>query len=674
MPQESTSKIFELPSDKCLYKKTVFFTTGQFEANNYPYTIIAHADKEMVQPWHYGFSLTKEEEFLKQCFKRGLREREYFFTSLVYEYGDSIDVSNVLTFAEFKEKRVYSRLKILCPHCFHFSFIGDCLSPKEEEKATINKLVETFGEKYWKAICYKLSNITLTLDVGEPKVLGLPNVFEDGKAICPCCSRDLSVELFGNANKERILTNLNTDTYYENATVFEDKEKLVLSQYFRSYGVNNSQTKAFLKHFRVRYTLKTDSGMSYIPIVKGGGDSFPKHMFNLTFGNPHVQGYSIEDRAAVLHIFKALAKRKCPSKELQDDWLKGAEDNLRLVPATFLMQITCILNRLPCLTFQQAWDIAKMPIYDVTRSRFLGKTKHTDNYNTVINQILKNCGVKNCKSTKKLLSQNFNLLVGFWLFSHLGFKDINLIKRFVDTLGNRSGMSFSNYMWGYKNASILIKKLIALKGEPAIIKLIEQDSSQEFMDVARMYCRIMEQDPSMIKEDYLRKSVSEMHAILIDISNQLKYKNMPIPLIESENVFDQDIMDLEFRRAKDTHELISVGQLMRICVGGYRDEVISRYSIIVVARERDKPVICIELRQDGKKYRLAQAKSFGNQKVQGYHAIALKQWIKNVGSIETEQCSDYKHIIDNQIDKETASQDGGLDYHQLELVENNVIF
>lgn len=98
----------------------------------------------------------------------------------------------------------------------------------------------------------------------------------------------------------------------------------------------------------------------------------------------------------------------------------------------------------------------------------------------------------------------------------------------------------------------------------------------------------------------LRMDIKELHDKVASDYNHFKHKNIEIDYSHLTADYSGKYGNLTFNLAKDTHELIDVGQTMRICVGSYRDRALKHRCYIVVARDNDNnPIVCIEIDHTG---------------------------------------------------------------------------
>lgn len=200
-----------------------------------------------------------------------------------------------------------------------------------------------------------------------------------------------------------------------------------------------------------------------------------------------------------------------------------------------------------------------------------------------------------------------------------------------------------------KKASIkFLKKLIKTKGEGQTLKYLTSADPvtlrEFFIDTALMYLTFEKR--KMMKVDYLKGSLKQTHDILARDFVKIRKANCPIEYSKKEKQLNDEIDGYVFSLAKDTYELIDIGQEMGICVGSYGDRAVKKDCIIVKMTQGNKYVGCIEL--DPKTSHLLQAKACFNNVLQETKAEALKKWVKK-HKIPANNCYDYQHILNGKI-------------------------
>lgn len=120
----------------------------------------------------------------------------------------------------------------------------------------------------------------------------------------------------------------------------------------------------------------------------------------------------------------------------------------------------------------------------------------------------------------------------------------------------------------------------------------------------------------------IKKTLKETHDAAAVLNRKIREPNKKIDYTLKEANYEKTIRGIEFRLPKDTHELISVGEHMNICVGSYGRSAVAKACTIVVGYLNDREEVCIEL-NDGA---IRQAKTFSNQYPTGNTRSAILQW------------------------------------------------
>ena len=99
-------------------------------------------------------------------------------------------------------------------------------------------------------------------------------------------------------------------------------------------------------------------------------------------------------------------------------------------------------------------------------------------------------------------------------------------------------------------------------------------------------------------------SIRDLHDQLARLQRRVMTRNQPLPSAADDHLsqLDQTLHCgtfglLQFRRAKDTHELIGIGEALNNCVASYATAALAGEVIIVVARDAlNVPRLCLEVR------------------------------------------------------------------------------
>lgn len=542
----------------------------------------------------------------------------------------------------------YNRDKILCPHCRQLVWEAETLLVKDG--VDITELKNTFGDQ-WKTCVVESIDIINANPSIKYLVWEAEDTLRTDKAICPLCNGDLTKEVLNVFSGVR-LTVPSAHPLLESTTIVENGNKIAIEQHMTGYGISRDK-RAFSQRWSLIAIMDTETGCSYyVPSTKNKAPKglYPNHVINLTLGSGTIDSYNIgADNKVNRYLFNIIAKKKNAPQYLIDDW----NNKISLYDSggysTLVFRAICIFNRIPVLSFEQAKSVAN-DNFGIPTGKIFGGISLDASPKDVILKILKNCKMAPTKSAKKLLANNFDNAYIMYYFHALGFRDINLLPRFIEIFKNRC------YQFNRKNISKLTKYLINVKGEVSALSAIKENIFV-IEDTSMFFNIIKSKNPKLLKNELFHGNIDEIHDALSDVVSKLDSANEIISYMDEDKKFDLDIDGFSFRRAVDTYELIDVGKKMHICVGSYKHLVLERKCLIIIARDKDsKPVMCIELTPNGgKKYTLKQAKDYCNQHIQSKKAYALKKWIEQTG-VDTENCCDYRHIANNNINEDTPAE------------------
>lgn len=343
------------------------------------------------------------------------------------------------------------------------------------------------------------------------------------------------------------------------------------------------------------------------------------------------------------------------------------------------MTIICLLNRLPQFGLKDIMYLQKTILLSAFSRKYIssifGKVKQDTQYHEICGIITDSLNIPNTKANRKIITGNMLNIFMIKCLKKMGFTDINVIHNIFNNeslITQYKEFFFSGYL-SVESLPIIFtftKKLIKVKGQPTALKAI--NDINYLNDTAVMYKKLVTAES--FQQSFFNGNLKEIHDRLsVEITN-IKKKNVPITYSKSMQNLAFNFGEFTFELAKDTHELIKVGQEMHICVGGYDDYALSGQSIIVLMKKitenGTKYVGCIELNKDKK---LIQAKAVCNNLLQEYKAEALKAWVA-AKNIKASECCDYTHILNNKIIyNQEAIYQSTTDYHYYEVDENGQI-
>ena len=343
-----------------------------------------------------------------------------------------------------------------------------------------------------------------------------------------------------------------------------------------------------------------------------------------------------------------------------------------------IFHVINVLNRIPNILirydsyknkYEYIQDKIGSTMYII--SDFAKKSPHDIiDHNLYIEYMTKQCNLPKTKAFRKLYLENPSIASEIMFFKKCGFKNNDNLLSLI------RGARFYLFQYEYAGVQVnerrlstiaqIIKRMLKVTPENQVVKKInsfDDCNRYEFEDMINMY-----ENLKRIKKEYLK--MVNWHGTFIDIHDDLsklvtkiEYENQEIHYDEKDYKLIEQIDDYSFDLAKDTNQLVEIGQKMGICVGGYRNVALSGYSKIIHVKNEDKYVGCIEL---SKEYSLRQAKAKYNNMMTGDLAEAFKKWVKKKSIKNLENCSDY-----NRLGQETQNT---RDWHQFELdEEGNVV-
>jgi hypothetical protein len=153
-------------------------------------------------------------------------------------------------------------------------------------------------------------------------------------------------------------------------------------------------------------------------------------------------------------------------------------------------------------------------------------------------------------------------------------------------------------------------------------------------DIGRMYGKI-----SSVLPDYeipFDGDIIKLHDTLAVDERKLQTANLPIRYSEDEKKWEKEIdASKEIVLAPNTHYLVEVGTKMNICVGSYNELALTKKCNILVLKEKEEPVVCMEVREK----RLVQAKMKHNNRPTGDYRDDVINWCQE-NNVQYTNCYD----------------------------------
>lgn len=631
-----------------------------------------------------------------------------------------IKVEDVIPMVKKKTvKAQMNKMVICCPVCHKIHLIEDFLVVKPEGKEAVESLRKRYGESWYSLCEISSSNVPLynylesikydkngTLADGVYSFNGVrrhtyygeegkSKIYFSPKLICPECgcaindydSQHLSIFYKYDSDNTRLAA----------LTIFNDEKKVAAVGLYRTYYINVDAMKISREEFRMRITFNTETGQSYFvgPKKTNGRKLSGWRYFWLmciTYRSsdypPYIVSALFKNDCLKKEVFRALVKK-----------FKGKKDQFKDFPTTFLPKDNKEYNWIDCI------DFSKIPLSCITlynrfhsldskqllalsnRGGYMGNPTysmkhlfaHVDkdaSIQEILDTIIKNLHIPNSKVIRKKLSENLQsgcYLLGFLRF---GFKDINIIQRFMDLKDSNKEYMLIQDPLDRADIKVFVKDMIARKGESKTFDSIfaiegRESCARYLLDTARMYIKF--KDADMLIKEYYRDNLYKIHQRMVKDYTKIRYANAEIKYSKAAESLNMTFDDgFEFVLAKDTNELVKIGQVMGICVGGYRDSALRGGCIIVAMKQNGKYVGCIELSHDMRILR--QAKALYNNLLQERKAEVLKEWVETL-NLNTDGCLDYQHIKNGDIKyDENTIYDKNYDYHHYELDDEGNVY
>lgn len=320
-------------------------------------------------------------------------------------------------------------------------------------------------------------------------------------------------------------------------------------------------------------------------------------------------------------------------------------------------------------SYKLIFDIYKFVECDYYMNEFIKNNPHDIiDYQTYIKQMIQKFDLPSSKAFWKNYLECPITLQNAMYFQSCGFKNkdvlLKLLKSDVVTklISSNSGRKESNIL--IINFRVMLKKMLKVSTEISILNKINRIKDKYVIrDSIEMYNKLKTNKKEYINMIDWSGSFTEIHDELSELLSKIRYENVEIKYGEKDEKLKDSILGYSFDLAKDTNQLVEIGQKMGICVGGYRDYVLRKISKIIHVKRDDKYVGCIELNAE---HSLVQAKAKYNNMMTGELAKALKFWVKKKSIKNADKCYDYCHL-----DEETNRT---YDYHALEIDEDgNVV-
>ncbi len=265
------------------------------------------------------------------------------------------------------------------------------------------------------------------------------------------------------------------------------------------------------------------------------------------------------------------------------------------------------------------------------------------------------------KSLRKAYAACPENIVAYVLMRQLGFRDINIIRRFFyrenlfgypllklrchperHCMEDLSRLQMNPYLtWLERFCHWFLRHRTEKQLARQILPLaIDGGWDMNASDSLRMfvYGNVDEDNPRRCplgRQMLLREGFTgETHDMLMHELNDIvpqhghrrgKIKNTQIKYTEEEKELESRLNGVQFCLPKETDDLLKYGRRFHNCVGSYRMAVLEKRSVIVAMMKETKYIACIEVRQ----HHVAQALGPCNRDLSFEEREIVSQWAKN---------------------------------------------
>ena len=269
-------------------------------------------------------------------------------------------------------------------------------------------------------------------------------------------------------------------------------------------------------------------------------------------------------------------------------------------------------------------------------------------------------------SLRKAYVLNPESILVYVFLRQCGFRDINIIRRFFyrdEIFGYRLlSMHYNDNLrvlglsgagaFDLENFQQYCRWLLQHRSEktiaPRLLRWCNENLTYEALDTLRMFvvARLDENEGlvdammqrRLLNDDLTREVhdalVEELFIVRPDIVNnhpyvfrdgrKLKHTNTVYEYNDKEHALEMELGEYTFHLPKDSNELSKWGNLFHNCVASYDCYVISRFSLIVAMKNKEKYVACIEVKQG----RITQALGYCNQRLPIDYRNVIAEWAK----------------------------------------------
>jgi hypothetical protein len=179
--------------------------------------------------------------------------------------------------------------------------------------------------------------------------------------------------------------------------------------------------------------------------------------------------------------------------------------------------------------------------------------------------------------------------------------------------------------------TVFVNRLIKCKKDLEFKNIYQLE--QYIEDIGNMFRSIKRQN-NEFQVDF-NGDLEDFHNQLTTAITNMKIKKVEYDFTEEQLKWEEKVGDTYFELAKNSHELSQIGLKMHHCVATYHEAVKRKKCSILVIKESEQPVVCMEIRGN----QLVQAKMKFNYLPTEKYKEKIKNWAKK-NEIKISNCSD----------------------------------
>lgn len=664
----------------CLYPNYEIDTTSAYTASKF---------------YRKGYNLFTKTLF-EICTVLGLNIDDYSsFEDVLAKEGLILNNKGTGRGHRLRDEASYLPMSIFCPSCFKHHTIDD-LSVVNSSKE-FKEFEETLKSES------PADTIRIIGIVSQKSNNGL--IFK-----CPDCGEEFFLQMNKNINVE-----FNSTPKFIPKKIYVDykdnKFSVAYNGIFNYWDAvrsrNNSTTESgygkdwIIRTFKGKgkMVMNLESGQSYLlpirtpsgKILKRNTINNPAHLTNITYStklfydSTGLLTRSLGGDPIVSEIIsKVMAKVINHTQEEEDIYSRLKKCNV-----SEMINLLARKTRYPNIPIDNLYNSLGKPenIYSVTEKRFLKRINKDASFDELLDFAVKYTQMADEEWVRDEIASNVLNAVYLRTLNDIGFTNKTYIQTLLTIIHKyNSSIGFESPIFTAFSSFHFIRDIIKnCKGTIPDVEQLAVDIIYDLVDdyyhnyqmcedCERFYRKVMQSSLSYMlcsPTIYRGKTISSIMDELENLYDIAQYEDYKI-FYKKEDIsnFCNIVGNYDFRLVESTHELIRVGQHLKVNIGGDFNEAQEKRVSYVVAYDiyTREPVFYLKFMRE----RLMEARTSLNQTIRNEAAEALKEWVEDLGdTININRCTDYRHIEENDFSRESYTK--GYDNHVFEIDANGKV-